>query len=278
MSDYYNLLTDTLRSGHLQVEKIYNRLNSIYNDKDRCVNIRTGYPMKIRDFDTDYVYPSDWRYKICFHFDKVGRDFDVSVYERLLKKYEDWLDDYSFNKDNEKIKLLIETEKEIAKSEPDYIREKCTKKADFFDKFLHIDSESYSYISNEGSHQSSFIQDDNEVILINERKIKYFKKSLGKKKNRLEKMKKNNKLNQISTNKKLRKIRKKSSEFDYSNEMEYIDIDCLKSNQKKKKKILLDDDDEAEDFSKNTISLPLFYDTSKYNQLNPSKLDLKKKF
>jgi hypothetical protein len=178
MSDYHNLLVDTLRSGHLQVEKIYHRLLSIYSDEDRCVNIRTGYPMKMRDYDTNYVYPSDWRFKICYHFDRVGREFDVRVYERLLKKYEDWLADYEKNSDNERIKNLIRVEVETAKSEPDHNRTFMRENADQLDYILDDieDPEEGSVLSDD------FIQNDNEVTLANERKVKFFNFSLGRKK------------------------------------------------------------------------------------------------
>jgi hypothetical protein len=181
MSDYHNLLVDTLRSGHLQVEKIYQRLLSIYADEEKCVNIRSGYPMKMRDFDTNYVYPSDWRFKICYHFDRVGREFDVTIYERLLKKYEDWLADYEKYSDNERIKKLIQDEVEKAKSEPDYKRVFMRENADQLDYILDgiEDSEEGSVLSDD------FIQNDNEVTLANQRKVKYFNKSLGRKKKKL---------------------------------------------------------------------------------------------
>lgn len=181
-NDYYNLLNDSLRSGYLQVEKIYNRL--IIMDPEKYVNIRTGYSMKYRSDDNDYVYSSGL-YPLCWNSEKIGSEYDPITIERLLAKYEEWLTEYETNKDNNKIKKMIKEELESVKDEPDEGR-------DFMNYLKDIKEEHdtkykyYTYFSeyeeNESEDNSinSFIAGDDEVVDV---KRKVFKKSLGRRKN-----------------------------------------------------------------------------------------------
>jgi hypothetical protein len=171
MSDYFNLLQDSLRSAHLQVEKIYKRLQTM--DPSLYVNVRTGYSMKYRSHNTNYVFSSG-RYPLCWNSEAVGQEYNPIVIERLLNKYEDWIDEYGNSMDNLKIKKLIQNEIDKAKSEPDLERKIRYTLLDYYDEIDHEEQDEIE------DSQNSFIMNDDEVIGSDGKKRRIFKKRLGK--------------------------------------------------------------------------------------------------
>lgn len=109
-NDYLNLLEDSLKLGHLQVEKIYHRLLNL--DSDKYINIRTCYPMKYRK-DSDYVFFKG-KYRICWNSEGIRDEYNPRIIESILKKYEEWLTDYERNSDNQRIKEKIQKERRLA--------------------------------------------------------------------------------------------------------------------------------------------------------------------
>jgi len=197
MSDYYNLLNDSLRSGYLQVEKIYNRLPTLTHER-QFINVRTGYPMKYRYKERDYVYSSG-SYPLCWNSEHISSEYNPITIEKLLKKYEEWLADYEENGDNERIKNLIENELEIAKNEKyDYTRSEKSNIKEPVDKYEDLAYNNFSE-ENEYSHDSFLVPDDysdedekeeeqEEDINYNSSNFKkrLFKKSLGSNKKNFE--------------------------------------------------------------------------------------------
>ena len=209
-NDYYNLLTDTLKSGHLQVEKIYNRLTNL--DRDKYVNIRTCYPMKYR-IDSDYVF-SKGKYRICWNTEAIRDEYNPIVVEKVLQKYQEWLADYALNFDNERIQELIEKElrnsidecqeKKINSSYLDEEEEedednnyfKKERNNDNYTSFNQnnftnmkrkpskiIEDESVSdsfYDEESNSSDNLFLCRNDEIIREDGRKKKYFRKRLGR--------------------------------------------------------------------------------------------------
>ena len=115
-TDYYNLLSDTLRSGYHQIEKIYKKIPDAKKE-NRYINIRTGYLMNKRDFrNNNYRFVPRIKYPICYNMQYCGCA-DFFVIDKILWKYSNWLDIYSTSKDTNYIKYLVEKEKNDAKNE-----------------------------------------------------------------------------------------------------------------------------------------------------------------
>jgi hypothetical protein len=251
MSDYLNLLQDSLRSAHLQVEKIHKRLQTM--DRSRYVNVRTGYCMKYRSHDTNYVFSSG-RYPLCWNSESIREEYNPITIERLLNKYEDWIDEYICSGDNLKIKKLIQDEIEKAKSEPDLERKlRCTI-LDYYDPEPEEEEEIED-------SQNSFIMKDDEVIGSDGKKRRIFRKCLGKRPcNKYED------INQIPTSTSSTKKRKKlnfkslyddsifqdlKSEDDLQDQIDENEGETENFTQKKRlrksKKIIRDEDEENQE-------------------------------
>ena len=172
LNDYINLLEDSLRSGHVQIEKIYNRLQGISTDK--YINIRSGYPMKYRVDDPDYVYYHG-NYRLCWNSEAIDKEYDPLIIEKIIKKYEEWLDIYAENKDIEVIKNLIDEERiNLEKQYESKFRVKRFE-SESEEEILDYDGSGTSEES-----ENSFICGNDEVYTEDGRKRKIFRKKLGR--------------------------------------------------------------------------------------------------
>jgi hypothetical protein len=181
MSDYYNLLEDSLRSGHLQVEKIYNAYWRTRGEARSNINIRTGYPMKYRKYNPDYIYAKNSNFPLCWNSELIGRKYPITTVERLLSTYDRWVMEYQNCKDNDKIKDMIEEEMLFAKGEA-----KNKNNIININKFESSDSD----ISDDGRGPKSILEEDEDLDEDDEedsfivpdiiRNKMVFKKSLGK--------------------------------------------------------------------------------------------------
>ena len=118
-SDYFNLLTDTLRNGYHQIISIYNKLQEARN-KSKFINIRTTYLMQKENKDkTNYFFPIKNKYPLCYCMSCRG-GANVEVILKLFEFYNKCLDNYGLYGDAGKIKGLVNDEIERAKSEYQY--------------------------------------------------------------------------------------------------------------------------------------------------------------
>jgi hypothetical protein len=255
MSDYYNLLEDTLRSSYFQIEKIHKRVKQA-SKENKYVNIRTGYPMKFRKYNSNYMY-SETKFPLCYNSGDVGANFHPNVISRLLNSYQKWLADYDIHEDNETIRKMVEDEKAKAKSESQNENININKAKPKIMKFaeppygshlifdddrensvgtvLNSENEkSFDNISDicKDSFDSFIVPDDYEEELVINKKNMKFKFSLGKRgQNR-------NKNNEANENENREIIKLDEEEYEDINKIYIEEKDCYKFNLKKKKKRL----------------------------------------
>ena len=285
-TDYYNLLSDTLRSGYHQIEKIYNKIPDAKKE-NRYINIRTGYLMNKRDFrNNNYRFVPRIKYPICYNMQYCGCA-DFFVIDKILWKYSNWLDIYSTSKDTNYIKYLVEKEKNDAKNEK--IRQEKNGEDDFIlfqRNHSDSESESYYYKKNKNDNSSfinsldSFIVSDEEIEDEENEKEDDEIEIISDNENEDNKIKKNDNLNKNNNNKNNiliidddeedelekeldnlsdynKKINKKKLS-DKNNIDSYIideseeSYDNFTSNKKKRLKVISDEDDNSNNITLNS--------------------------
>ena len=285
-TDYYNLLSDTLRSGYHQIEKIYNKIPDAKKE-NRYINIRTGYLMNKRDFrNNNYRFVPRIKYPICYNMQYCGCA-DFFVIDKILWKYSNWLDIYSASKDTNYIKYLVEKEKNDAKNEK--IRQEKNGEDDFilFQR-NHSDSESESYYYKKNKNDNSSFINSLDSFIVSDEEIEDEENEIeddeieiiSDNENEDNKIKKNDNLNKNNNNKNNiliidddeedelekeldnlsdynKKINKKKLS-DKNNIDSYIideseeSYDNFTSNKKKRLKVISDEDDNSNNITLNS--------------------------
>ena len=285
-TDYYNLLSDTLRSGYHQIEKIYNKIPDAKKE-NRYINIRTGYLMNKRDFrNNNYRFVPRIKYPICYNMQYCGCA-DFFVIDKILWKYSNWLDIYSTSKDTNYIKYLVEKEKNDAKNEK--IRQEKNGEDDFilFQR-NHSDSESESYYYKKNKNDNSSFINSLDSFIVSDEEIEDEENEIeddeieiiSDNENEDNKIKKNDNLNKNNNNKNNiliidddeedelekeldnlsdynKKINKKKLS-DKNNIDSYIideseeSYDNFTSNKKKRLKVISDEDDNSNNITLNS--------------------------
>ena len=285
-TDYYNLLSDTLRSGYHQIEKIYKKIPDAKKE-NRYINIRTGYLMNKRDFrNNNYRFVPRIKYPICYNMQYCGCA-DFFVIDKILWKYSNWLDIYSTSKDTNYIKYLVEKEKNDAKNEK--IRQEKNGEDDFilFQR-NHSDSESESYYYKKNKNDNSSFINSLDSFIVSDEEIEDEENEIeddeieiiSDNENEDNKIKKNDNLNKNNNNKNNiliidddeedelekeldnlsdynKKINKKKLS-DKNNIDSYIideseeSYDNFTSNKKKRLKVISDEDDNSNNITLNS--------------------------
>lgn len=282
-TDYYNLLSDTLRSGYHQIEKIYKKIPDAKKE-NRYINIRTGYLMNKRDFrNNNYRFVPRIKYPICYNMQYCGCA-DFYVIDKILWKYSHWLDIYSSSKDINYIRDLVEKEKNDAKNEK--IRQEKNGQDDFIlfqRNFSSSESDECSYYTNKKNKKDnksdinsldSFIVNDEEEE-INDDEIEIISsdendnnkneknKDLKEKKNNIliidddennELEKEVDNLSEYNNQKLNKKKLSDKNHFDsfIFDESEEENNENFSSNKKKGLKIISDDDDYSNNITLNS--------------------------
>lgn len=162
--DYYNILEDSLRDGHYQVKKIYEKISTALKE-NKLINIRTGYLMGERFKNINYCKDLTKRYPLCWNFPS-GACVDFSVINKLFRVYTKWIEDYEKNRDLERIRKLIKKEIERAKFERDVNKREGIDDFILFEKKKYIDLENDEEEDEEEEEEkgelNSFIVDDEE--------------------------------------------------------------------------------------------------------------------
>ena len=113
-TDYYNLLSDSLKNGRNQIKYLYDKIDNAI-EKGEYINVRTGRLIKEKDCkDKNYYFYYDYDYPVCYHFSCCGLARN-KVLRKMLEFYVACLREYHRTKDNEKMKLLVDRELELAR-------------------------------------------------------------------------------------------------------------------------------------------------------------------
>ena len=119
-TDYYNLLSDTLKNGLNQVKYLYGKVENAKLE-GKYINIRTGCLIQEKDsFNNNYFFNYDQDFPLCYYFSYCGL-----ARKRVIKKIMDFylscLKEYDISQDEESMKEKIRNELELAKNDYEYL-------------------------------------------------------------------------------------------------------------------------------------------------------------
>ena len=84
-TDYYNLLSDTLKNGSSQIKYLYDKIENAKLE-GKYINIRTGYLIQEKDYyNKDYFFNYDQDFPLCYSFSCCGL-----ARKRVIKKMMDF--------------------------------------------------------------------------------------------------------------------------------------------------------------------------------------------
>ena len=171
-TDYYNLLSDTLRSGYYQIKKIYDKIDDAIQE-GKFINIRTGYLIKEKDSNNNnYYFNYDREFPLCYNFSCCGLA-RRGVIKRIIDFYISCLKKFDRDQDEEQMRIIVENEIESARKDYEHLNKNNNGLDDL--KLFNIPphrgepkevEESYnssSFINDENSsskENNSFINDD----------------------------------------------------------------------------------------------------------------------
>ena len=190
-TDYYNLLSDTLKNGLNQIKYLYDKVENAKLE-GKYINIRTGCLIQEKDsFNNNYFFNYDQDFPLCYYFSYCGL-----ARKRVIKKMMDFylscLKEYDISQDEESMKEKIKNELESAKTDYEYLNKK-NKGYDDLKLYKSIPQQGEESDNEASINSSSFINDESieedENSFIDNKSIKEEKEK--KKKSRLMKNGKN---------------------------------------------------------------------------------------
>ena len=158
-TDYYNLLSDTLKNGLNQVKYLYGKVENAKLE-GKYINIRTGCLIQEKDsFNNNYFFNYDQDFPLCYYFSYCGL-----ARKRVIKKIMDFylscLKEYDISQDEESMKEKIRNELELAKNDYEYLN-KNNKGYNDLKLYKTIPQQGESESDNEVYvNSSSFINDE----------------------------------------------------------------------------------------------------------------------
>ena len=183
-TDYYNLLSDTLKNGSSHIKYLYNKIDNAKLE-GKYVNIRTGYLIQEKDFnDKNFFFNYDQDFPLCYNFSCCGL-----ARKRVIKKMMDFylscLKEFDNSQDEELMKEKIRNELESAKNDYEYLNKNNNGFDDLklFKTIPHKGEEkddepsinTSSFINDESSEESNDSFIDDESISEKKEKKKKFK-------------------------------------------------------------------------------------------------------
>ena len=158
-TDYYNLLSDTLKNGSSHIKYLYNKIDNAKLE-GKYVNIRTGYLIQEKDFnDKNFFFNYDQDFPLCYNFSCCGL-----ARKRVIKKMMDFylscLKEFDNSKDEELMKEKIRNELESAKNDYEYLN-KNNNGFDDLKLFKTIPHKTEEKDDEPSINTSSFINDEN---------------------------------------------------------------------------------------------------------------------
>ena len=226
-TDYYNLLSDTLRNDYRQVICIYNKIDEA-RTKGTRINIRTGYLMNPKNYKKyNCFYRNKDIFPLCYQMSCCGFA-SKEVLNKILDFYQNCLLIYQANEDENQIKNIIKNEINNAKIAHEYLNKQNNGKDDFElmkapphfnepqEKENSFNLSSYDE-NNESNSMKNFI-DDREINESNEENdeeneeddLSSLKQDEDNSKNESD----------LINTKKRRKLRKANKENEYKKELE----------------------------------------------------------
>ena len=190
-TDYYNLLSDTLKNGSSQIKYLYDKIENAKSE-GKYINIRTGYLIQEKDYyNKDYFFNYDQDFPLCYSFSCCGL-----ARKRVIKKMMDFylscLREYDVSHDEDLMKEKIKNELELAKNDYEYLNKNNNGYDDLkLFKTIHHENEepdnepsvnSSSFINDESSEEvnnNSFI-DDKSISEEKEKEKKHRLRKNGK--------------------------------------------------------------------------------------------------
>ena len=157
-TDYYNLLSDTLKNGSSQIKYLYDKIENAKSE-GKYINIRTGYLIQEKDFyNKDYFFNYDQDFPLCYSFSCCGL-----ARKRVIKKMMDFylscLREYDVSHDEDLMKEKIKNELELAKNDYEYLN-KNNNGYDDLKLFRTIPHENEEPDNEPSVNSSSFINDE----------------------------------------------------------------------------------------------------------------------
>ena len=156
-TDYYNLLSDTLKNGANQIKYLYEKIENAKSE-GKYINIRTGYLIQLKDYnDKDYFFNYDEDFPLCYNFSCCGLA-RKKVIKKMMDFYLSCLKEFDNSHDEDLMKEKIMNELEMAKNDYEYLNKNNNGNDDLkLFKTNHPGEES----DNEPSiNTSSFINDE----------------------------------------------------------------------------------------------------------------------
>ena len=157
-TDYYNLLSDTLKNGAGQIKYLYDKIENAKLE-GKYINIRTGYLIQVKDYNNkDYFFNYDEDFPLCYNFSCCGLA-RKKVIKKMMDFYLSCLKEFDNSHDEDLMKEKIMNELEMAKNDYEYLNKNNNGNDDLklFKTNKHPGEES----DNEPSiNSSSFINDE----------------------------------------------------------------------------------------------------------------------
>ena len=157
-TDYYNLLSDTLKNGSSQIKYLYNKIENAKSE-GKFINIRTGYLIQEKDyFNKDYFFNYDQDFPLCYNFSRCGLA-RKRVIQKMMNFYLSCLREFDVSHDEELMKEKIKNELELAKNDYEYLN-KNNNGYDDLKLFKTIPQKGEEQDSEPSINSSSFINDE----------------------------------------------------------------------------------------------------------------------
>ena len=157
-TDYYNLLSDTLKNGSSQIKYLYDKIENAKLE-GKYINIRTGYLIQEKDYyNKDYFFNYDQDFPLCYNFSRCGL-----ARKRVIKKMMDFylscLREFDVSHDEDLMKEKIRNELELAKNDYEYLN-KNNNGYDDLKLFKTIPHQNEERDDEPSVNSSSFINDE----------------------------------------------------------------------------------------------------------------------
>ena len=158
-TDYYNLLTDTLRKNYHQVKFIYDRVDKARSE-GKYINIRTGFIMDPKNYKNyNCFYRNRDIFPLCYNMSCCGCA-GKEVLNKIFDFYQNCLLIYQQTKDENRIKNIVENEVYNAKISYKYLNKQNNGKNDF--KLINVSPLLNETKENENSYNQSSYSENNE--------------------------------------------------------------------------------------------------------------------
>ena len=115
-TDYYNLLSDTLKNGYNQIKYLYSKVENA-KFEGKYINVRMGCLIQEKDSrDNNFYFNYDQDYPLCYSFSCCGLA-RKRVIKRMMDFYLSCLKEYDNSQDEELMREKIKAELDSARND-----------------------------------------------------------------------------------------------------------------------------------------------------------------